>query len=166
MKWLLRIAGGLAAVVALVLGVGMVLPVSHTATVTREIAASPETVWTAVTDVEAYPTWRSNVDSVERLPDQGSFPAWREHVGPEGIGYQVVEWDAPQTLRTLITDDDLPFGGSWTFDIVETAGGATVSVTENGEVYSALFRFVSRFVIGHDRTMNQYLDDLEGYLGS
>lgn len=166
MKWVLRIAGGVVALVVFVLGVGALLPVEHTATVTRQVTATPETVWTAVTDFEAYPQWRSGLESVERLPDQASMPAWREQIGTEAISYQVVEWDAPRALRTLITDDDLPFGGTWTFDIRESADGATVSITEDGQVYSALFRFVARFVIGHDRTMNQYLDDLEGYLSS
>jgi hypothetical protein len=32
-----------------------------------------------------------------------------------------------------------------------------VRITENGEVYNPLFRFVSRYVIGHNRTIDAYL---------
>lgn len=38
--------------------------------------------------------------------------------------------------------------------------------TEDGEVYSPVFRFVSRFVMGHDATMNAYLDGLEARMAA
>jgi hypothetical protein len=33
-------------------------------------------------------------------------------------------------------------------------------ITEQGEVYNPVFRFVSRFVIGQNRTIETYLRDL------
>ena len=33
-------------------------------------------------------------------------------------------------------------------------------ITENGEVYNPLFRFMSRFVFGHTATIDKYLEDL------
>jgi hypothetical protein len=36
------------------------------------------------------------------------------------------------------------------------AGGTTLTVIERGDVYNPVFRFVSRYVIGHTRTLDAY----------
>ena len=38
-------------------------------------------------------------------------------------------------------------------------------VTEHGEVYNPLFRFVSKFIIGHHTSLEQYLRALGQKLG-
>jgi hypothetical protein len=74
----------------------------------------------------------------------------------------VVEQSVPnQRLVTRIADKALPFGGSWTYELTPTQTGTSLRVTENGEVYNPVFRFMSRFVFGHQRTMDGYLADLE-----
>lgn len=166
MKWIVRIGLALAAVMGVIAGVGAILPVAHTATVVREITAGPEVVWTVLTDVEAFPQWRSGLDSVERLDDSNGRPAWREQSGSQAISFQVTEWDAPHLLATRIVGEGLPFGGSWRIETEPVESGTRVSITEAGEVYNPVFRFVSRFVMGHDATLNQYLDDLENYVAS
>lgn len=62
---------------------------------------------------------------------------------------------------TRIADKDLPFGGTWTYEVNRLPSGATLKITENGEVYNVLFRFMSRFVFGHHATIETYLK----YLG-
>jgi hypothetical protein len=59
-----------------------------------------------------------------------------------------------------IASDDLPFGGTWTYEIAAADGGATLRITEDGLVKNAFFRFMSRFIFGHTATMEQYLKDL------
>jgi hypothetical protein len=41
----------------------------------------------------------------------------------------------------------------------------TLTITENGEVYNPLFRFVSRFIIGQTATMDGYIKALNAKLG-
>jgi len=36
-----------------------------------------------------------------------------------------------------------------------------VTITEDGEVYNPIFRFMSAYVFGHTATIEQYLTDLE-----
>ena len=36
-----------------------------------------------------------------------------------------------------------------------------MTITERGEVYNPIFRFVSRFVLGHEKTINTYLSAFE-----
>ena len=38
-------------------------------------------------------------------------------------------------------------------------------ITEDGEVYHPLYRFMSRFVFGHTTTIDRYLTDLGRKLG-
>ena len=39
-------------------------------------------------------------------------------------------------------------------------GGSTVTITENGTVSNPLFRFMSKFVFGHYRSLETYARDL------
>ncbi len=164
MKWLIRSAIGLIGIIALAFGVGSLLPVEHSATVSRDISADLEAVWTAVTDLPAMPEWRTGLDAIERLPDANGLPSWTEMSGSEQLSFETVERAAPTLLVTKIVGEGLEFGGTWRVALEPASPGTRVSITEDGEVYNPLFRFVSRFIIGHDATMNRYLDDLEAYL--
>jgi hypothetical protein len=66
-----------------------------------------------------------------------------------------------RVLVGRIADTNLPFGGSWTYELTPGAVGQTkLTITEDGEVYNPIFRFVSRFVMGHEATINRYLSDV------
>jgi len=54
------------------------------------------------------------------------------------------------------------FGGTSTFEIGPAERGSTLTITERGEAYNPIFRFVSRFVMGHHRTIDAYLSRLRG----
>jgi hypothetical protein len=69
-------------------------------------------------------------------------------------------------MVTRIADSKLPFGGTWAYEIVPASNSCTLTITEDGEVYNPLFRFVSRFVIGHTATLDGYLKALSTKLGS
>ena len=60
-----------------------------------------------------------------------------------------------------IVDDKLPFGGSWLYEIDEVNGKTIIRITENGEVYNPFYRFVSRFIIRHNASIEQYLTNLK-----
>jgi hypothetical protein len=65
---------------------------------------------------------------------------------------------------TRIADPNLPFGGTWTYEIRPGNGGATLTITENGEVYNVIFRLVSRLT-GHDKTIRIFETDLAKKFG-
>lgn len=165
MKRVLRWAGwtfaGLVGLVLVAVAIGLFLPESHTATATRVVGGSPIEVWDAITDVERFTTWRPGLDEAERLPDRDGLPVWREAGRTGSMTLQVTEFDPPRRLVTRIADEGLPFGGTWTYEVEEAEGGTRVTLTEDGEIYNPFFRFVSRYVLGYDATMNAYLDGLE-----
>ena len=58
----------------------------------------------------------------------------------------------PSPFVTRIADPDQPFGGT-DFDIAPDAGGTRLTITERGEVYNPIFRFMARVVFGYTGTM-------------
>jgi hypothetical protein len=93
---------------------------------------------------------------------------WSEPWGRRTILYEEVTSDPPRLYRTRVVGDaaehKLPFAGTWTYEITPTADGSacTCRITEDGEVSNPIFRFVSRFFIGHTRTIDTYLTALCG----
>jgi uncharacterized protein YndB with AHSA1/START domain len=152
------VVGGLVIVIITVLVIGTLLPEAHEASGTARLASPPEQVFDVLVDVDRYPEWRSDVTSVEIT---GKNPLrWRERSGGDTITLEVIEHSPPERLRVRIADPDLPFGGTWTYALARDDGGTRVTITEHGEVYNPVFRFVSRFVIGHDATIQTFLTDL------
>ena len=155
----------IAGLVGVVYGVGSFLPQDHVAAVRAEFAASPEAIFATVADYRAYPEWRPSVEGIEVLPTRDGKPAWVE-LGLTGpLPMELTESEPPSRLVTTIISEGLPFGGRWIFEIDPTATGTTVTITEEGEVYSPVFRFVSRFLMGHHATMSLFLSDLAARFG-
>ena len=157
MRWVLLIAGLLVAVVLIVCAIGYMLPKSHVASASARFAASPDSLWTSLTDVAAFPKWRPALARVELLPDENGQRGWRELGNHDAVTYRVVESVPPRRLVTRIADKNLPFGGSWTYDLAPDGSGTRLTITENGEVYNPIFRFVSRFIMGYTATMESVL---------
>ncbi len=150
----------IAGLVAVVYGVGSSLPRNHIAAVRAEFAASPEEIFATIADYRAYPEWRPSVEGIEELPARDGKPAWVE-LGLTGpLPMELTESEPPTRLVSTIVSEGMPFGGRWIFEIEPAGTGATVTITEEGEVYSAVFRFVSRFLMGHHGTMSRFLSDL------
>ena len=157
MRWLLVVLAALAGIVLLVVVAGMLLPKEHTARSHAAINAPPDSVWRALTDVAAFPTWRDDVSRVEILPTTNGKKAWRE-VGKHGtIAFEETVAERPRRLVARIADPSLPFGGTWTYDVAPETAGSRVTITEDGVVHNPVFRFMSRFVFGHHATQEAYL---------
>jgi hypothetical protein len=158
LRILILIVGALVALVLLLIAIGYALPIGHVATRETRLAGPPERVFGLLRDVEKFPTWRSDVESVE-VPATTPALRWRER-GDNDITFEMETVDAPRKIVTRIADRTLPFGGSWTYELSPHDGGTRLAITENGEVYNPLFRFMSRFVFGHTATLDRYLADL------
>lgn len=158
MKWVFIAVGALIAIVLVIVIVGTLLPRDHIATVTARIAGVPDSVWRTITDVAEHPTWRSDVRRVELLPPTDGKTTWREHSSNGAILMVADRAEPPRRLVTRIADEKLPYGGTWDFVITPSGDqGSVVTITERGSVYNPVFRFVSRFILGHTATMDTYL---------
>ena len=154
MKWLL--CGGLVIVIipVIVVAIGAMLPKGHVASSKVLVQASPADVFALINGPS---TWRGV--KYELLTE--SPLKWREtDSSGDAITYERVETSAPNRIVNRIADPKLPFGGSWTYEIAPAANATELTITENGEVYNPLFRFVSRFIMGHAATIMKYQRDL------
>lgn len=160
------IIGGLASGVVLVVAVGAALPVTHRAVGRAVLPAPPPEVYALISDVERLPSWRSDVTRVEIVASDQSRLMFRE-IGSDGaILYSVDEAVPHSRWVTRIADPELPFGGRWVFTLREAERGTELEIAEEGEVYNPVFRFVSRFVMGHTAGIERYLADLSRQLGA
>lgn len=101
------------------------------------------------------------MQKVEPLPSKDGRPAWREtDQHGQVIPFEVIEWNPRQKLVTRIADPNLPFGGTWTFELEPSHSGTTLRITERGVVNNPIFRFMARFVFGYTATMEEYLHSL------
>jgi uncharacterized protein YndB with AHSA1/START domain len=148
------VAVGLVLAVAII---GALLPKGHAASRSVRVHRTPLEVWATVHDVDRFAAWRPGIKTVERLPGAEARPRWKE-VGAHGaITFEMVEATPPSKLVTRIADPSQPFGGTWTYVIAPDPDGSTLTITEHGEVYNPVFRFMSRFVFGHTATIDEYL---------
>lgn len=159
MKLLLILAPfvvGLIAAIATVAIGGMFMPRHHKASRSLVLSAAPDAVWQVITDFPSHPTWRS-LKSIERAPDINGHPVWREiDKRGEAMPLEFLEMTAPRKLIARIADPNLPFGGTWTWDLAPEGTGTRIRITEDGEIKPPPFRYIAR-IIGYDMTINQYL---------
>lgn len=163
MKIALIVLGALAGLVVVIAIVGAMLPRDHVASMSTTIAAPPDTVWAALTDVSAYPTWRTDLKGIE-VVKQAPL-TWKE-IGAQGPMTLAVEtFEPPRRMIARIQDQDQPFGGAWEYVIAPDGAGTRVTITERGWVSNPIFRFVSRYVMGHYSTIDAYLRALSRKFG-
>jgi hypothetical protein len=129
MKWVIVVAVGLAALVALMGVAGAMLPRSHRASRTLRTRRPPADVWTAVAAATAASTFPA--DTIESRP--------------------------PNRLVTKVKETEKMFGGTWTFDIAPAPDGSTLTITEDGWVANPIVRFMAKYVFGHHATMDAML---------
>jgi uncharacterized protein YndB with AHSA1/START domain len=169
MKILVLIIVGVIACVILLVGVaaliGSRLSKSHTATRSIYLLQSPQNVYAVIRDFPSAPGWRSDVKRVEVQTQPDGKVHFREEGKNGTVNYELAEDVPGERIVTRILDTDLGYSGKWTFVFAPENGGARVTITEDGEVSNALFRFMSRYVFGHTASLDAYLSSLARRFG-
>jgi len=137
MKWILMALVVVAAVGAVIAAIGATLPRNHVATRSLALRRPAEEVW----------------------------PAIMQATAASGVPVDVVESDPPRRQVTRVKDTEKNFGGTWTITITPSPGGSTLTITEDGWVSNPVFRFVSRYVMGHHATMDGMLKEVAKKFG-
>ena len=154
MKIALIVLVALVVLVILIVAIGAMLPKQHTASRTVELRATAEQAFALISGPQ---DWRTDLKEYKFF-DEGTRRMVREtDKRGQTITYEIVQSQPPSLLKRTIADKNLPFGGSWTWKIQPQGKGSTVTITEDGEVYNPVFRFASKFIMGHTRTIDSYL---------
>lgn len=160
-KWLLVVAAAPVGTAAIGTAIGAMLPAEHLARVEAILAAPPDRVAALVRDVGGQPRWRGGVTAIEIVERSPDSLVYIERQGSDAIRFAFREERPGALFRNTIADPDLPFGGYWLIALEPAGAGTKIRIEEHGAVTNPLFRFVSRFVFGHEATMKAYLADLE-----
>jgi hypothetical protein len=163
MRYVMIALGVLLLAALVIVLVGWRLPVAHVATRSAQLNATPDSVFTLISTPESYASWRSDVKKVDVTTENG-VTRFREDGSNGPILFEITEKIPPRRFVTKIADRSLPFGGRWIYEVAPTATGSILTITEEGEVYNPVFRFVSRYVIGHTATIDSYLQAVQNRL--
>lgn len=158
---LLAVLVGLVAVIA---AVGSALPVAHVATRTIAINRPIDEVWGVLTDFRGQLSWRKELKTVELVAGTPR-ETWREDTGDDPISFETTEAIPPARLVRTIADSTLPFGGRWVYSLEAAGGGTRLTITEEGEVYHPVFRFVSHFLLDQAATIEGVMRGLASHFG-
>jgi hypothetical protein len=139
----------------IVIVIGLLLPTAHVATRSAVYAAAPERLFSLIDGPQV---WRHEVVQSHTVADAGGRDLWLETTRDgRTITYALEQRVAPTGIVRRVATANLPFGGAWTFSLEPEGQRTRVRITENGEVYNPVFRFVARFVIGYHSSMDSYL---------
>lgn len=156
------ILGAIAGLILVVVVVGALLPAEHTASVTRQVAGTQEEVWAKLVNTEGQLAWRKDLKEIKMISEQPK--KWVEKMNMGDIPMVLEVADAPRRMVTKIDSESLPFGGRWTFQLEPDGNATIVKITEDGVVRNPVFKFMSKFIFGHEATMKTYLSNLEASL--
>lgn len=155
MKVLLIVVGCIVLLVVCVIVIGLLLPKSHTASRAAAYHATPERLFALIAGPQ---DWRPDVLRYEVVPDPAGRELVRETVRDnETITYEILNRKPQESISRRIATQNLPYSGTWTYTLQPVGATTIVRITENGDVYNPIFRFVSRVIIGHTASMDTYL---------
>ncbi len=163
MKWIIIIVVLLILFVSIIYLMGYLMPVKHQSFVESHLPIAPEKLWKILTTPDEYKNWRRGIKEL-KLIDANHWSELNSH--GDTINYRADWVELNKKLLTIITNNNLPYGGQWEFQIQNTNAGCNLRITENGEVYNPIFRFMSKYVFGHDATLKAYMADLQAKVKS
>jgi len=162
MKIVLSLVGVLVLLVAVVVVIGLLLPKRHVASRSAVLQTTPERLFGLISGSQE---WRPDVKSCELIEKDGKHFQRETSRRGETVLYEHEGSRPPLAIERRIASEHLPYGGKWSFALEPVDGGTKVRITEDGEVYNPIFRFVSRCVMGHTAMLDAYLKALGKAVG-
>ena len=145
--------------IVVVVGIGLLLPQGHVVSRAITLKQKRDAVYAVVSDLKNAASWRKDLQSVETVKAASGETLYREKSSHGELSYRILANEPPAKFVTEIADKG-PFGGTWTIELSQAGEGTRIVITERGEVYNPVFRFMARFVFGYHKTMEAYLRDL------
>jgi Polyketide cyclase / dehydrase and lipid transport len=142
---------------------GSLLPKRHLASRSATYRATPEQIYALIAGPQ---NWRPDLLRSEAVPDVNGRELVRETTRDgKTVTYEVLDRIPNRSIRRRIITPNLPYSGTWTYSLDARGQDTTLRISEDGEVYNPVFRFVSRFVLGHTHTIDSYLRALGKSMG-
>ena len=162
MSYFLYAIAAIIGLISIILVIGAMLPVKHVASKSTNLKASNAQVWGLMTDYKNAANWRTDLVKATAETNDENIEIIYEYENEKSfMAFETLEEIGQQKLVRRIYGKNLPFGGTWTFELQKTDVGTRLTITENGEIHNILFRFVAKFIMGHDATILNYIKDIE-----
>jgi hypothetical protein len=167
LKVIAAIVVAIGAMVGIVAFVGSRLPVGHVASRSVVIGAPTDVVFSTMTDFSSAASWRTDLKSATVTTDPATGRQRVTEDSKNGKMTMEVEQLVPPTrFVTRIVGEGLPYGGAWAHALGAEGNSTRVTITEHGEVYNPIFRFVSKYFMGQTSTIDSYLTALGKKFGN
>jgi len=139
---------------------GMMMARSRQTTRSIWLKASRKSVWGVLTNFASQADWRREIKHIERV-ERGGEVLWREHLhfGPP-LTLLAVELERFHKLERKIVDSNLPFQGSWLYELSDEKSGTRVRVTESIEVSNPALRFLNRLNGSQSKSLKLLLESI------
>jgi uncharacterized protein YndB with AHSA1/START domain len=144
---------------------GAALPAEHRTTARESYDRAPEAVWRVLTDLEGMPSWRSDLDRIERLPEADGRMTWLEIGSGKGQVMELTESDPPWRLVIHRREDGRPGLPERIVQLRATIHGTLVTVIERDQVGNPLARVLVRLGAG-ESPAERLLADLHDRLSA
>jgi uncharacterized protein YndB with AHSA1/START domain len=165
MIWQSVVAGTFIFLLLALLVFGLLQPVAHSVTRSLTLKQKPETVFAALDNVDALPSWSSMIAKVEHIPDRDGHPVTRQTMrSGRSLIVTTLERKPPTRLVGSMEKEGGPIWGTWTYELTPEGDGCRVSITEDGEMKNPFFRAIAR-IRGLDTTIKIQLTDLAHNFG-
>lgn len=165
MIYVYYVLGVLALLIGIVVGLGALEPVKHVAKRVVDLNSPKDKVWALITNYADMPTWRRELRKIEMVTGANGQEIWQEFENAsESLDFETIEQIEGQKLVRKIVGNRTDFGGTWTFELEENGDQTTLTITENGEVYNIVFRFVSKYIMGHYASIDKFIRQLNAAL--
>lgn len=150
-------------VLGLVIVVGLLLPPVYQTTAVHRLAASPDAVFAVLTDLDAMPTWRRDLASLERLPEANGVVRWQER-GRDGRWTPLARTAvAPGRIEVEVATSRLT-QRRWVYQWRGVEGATELSVLEATTVQNPASRTLVRLFGDRRDYLQRWVADVEGRL--
>ncbi|MEZ4456789.1 MAG: SRPBCC family protein [Gemmatimonadales bacterium] len=140
--------------------VGLFLPRHHAESARLELAASPETVWQLLTDLDAMSDWRHDLAGLERLPGGPAAVRWRE-IRADGRSAALEAVEVVPPVRLVVRPADAAPGSRWVYRLEPLAAGTRLEIREERDIGNPLVRAVVGLVGAGRERIDGLAGDLE-----
>ena len=126
----------------------------------RRIAASPERVWSLLTDASSYPDWNPSIANIEGDMSMGSKVRLVSKVNPKRTFTLTATVGEPP--NAMVWSDGMPFGlftGERTFRLSAAERGTNFSMTE--EFRGPLSGLITKAIPDMTDSFDHYADGLK-----
>ena len=136
---------------------GSLLPRTHSASITFDVAKPRGEVWAMLDRIEDFPAWFPDIQRIELMPERDGHRTFRQFQGRNSFVLEETTKEAPARVVRTIADDHAMFSGSWDHQLEAIDAAKTrITVTETGSVGSPIPRAIMRYFIGHEYYLRKF----------